>query len=276
MIDFQKLYNKFVDEWIEKNADKYNTEEEIAQAVWDIYEDWLNTPFEELGGLTPKEYFAQIQDPKALVDMLVDYVSGKKDVPGALLDRIAEVQDAAPYLMEIVKREKNDELTMYAINLLNELGSPEPFDIYINWIFDPNMTKDLRDIAAEVLSGNALTVKDKILNRLAGADFSAKEYASDILVKCPKDDRIFELLKELFLSQTNYQLYANYLGQYGDERAIEFLLEAAKTCDYISFIEIRNAVEELGGEFNIERDFSQDKDYQKIKSESLKAKKSGH
>lgn len=271
MIDFQKLFDDFVDEWIEKNSENYVTEEEIAQAVADVYEDWCNTRFKELDGLTPREYFAKIENPKELVDMLIGYTADKEEVPGVLLERISEVQGAVPYLMEIIKREKNDELTMYAINLLNELSSSEPFDIYIDWIFNPKMDKDLRDIASEILAENATAVKDRVLARLKDADFSSKEYASDILVKCAKDDRIFELLKELFLSKTNYQLYANYLGQYGDERAIDILLEAAKTCDYISFIEIRNAVEELGGEFNVERDFSQDKDFQKLTPQSLKS-----
>ncbi|HEY8418893.1 MAG TPA: hypothetical protein VIL03_00425 [Clostridia bacterium] len=271
MINFQKLFDDFVNEWIEKNAHKYTTEEEIAQAVADVYEEWCNCRFKELGDLTPREYFAKIENPKELVDMLIGYTAGKEDVPAVLLERIAETQGCVPYLVEIVKRQKNDELTMYAINLLNELSSSEPFDIYIEWIFNPNMDKDLRDIASEILAENAPAVKDRVLARLKDADFSSKEYASDILVKCPKDDRIFELLKELFLSKTNYQLYANYLGQYGDERAIDILLEAAQTCDYISFLEIRNAVEELGGEFNVERDFSQDKDYQKIKPQSFKS-----
>jgi len=82
---------------------------------------------------------------------------------------------------------------------------------------------------------------------------------------------VVALLKELFLSKSNYQLYANYLGQYGDERAIDILLEAAKTCDYISFLEIRNAVEQLGGEFDIERDFSQDKDFKKLNPQYFKS-----
>lgn len=271
MIDFQKLYSEFIDKWIEQNAGKYTTEEEIAQAVADVYEDWCNHPYQELNGLTPREYFANIDDAQALVNMLIGYIIGNEEVPGILLDRIAEEPKAVPYLVEILKTQENEELIMYAVNLLNELSSPEPFDIYIEWIFDSSTKKDLRDLAAEVLAENALIVKDRILAKLIDADFLSKEYASDILVKCPKDERIFDLLKELFLSKSNYQLYANYLGQYGDERAIDILLEAAKTCDYISFLEIRNAVEQLGGEFDIERDFSQDKDFKKLNPQYFKS-----
>ncbi|HHW90342.1 MAG TPA: hypothetical protein GX745_05530 [Clostridiales bacterium] len=265
MIDFQKLYHEFMDEWIEKNAGKYTDEDEISQAVADAYEEWLNHSYQELNGLSPRQYFANIDDPKALMDMLIGYSICNEEIPSVLLDRIVEVQGATPYLTDILKRQKNDELTMYAINILNEMSSEEPFDIYIDWIFNPEIDKDLRDIAAEVLAENALRVKDRVVNKLKDADFSSKEYASDILVRCPKDERIFNLLKELFLSAVNYQLYANYLGQYGDERAVKLLLEAAKTCDYISFLEIRNAVEQLGADFGVERDFSQDKYFQKLK-----------
>ena len=268
MIDFQKLYHEFMDEWIEKNAGKYATEDEISQAVADAYEEWCNRQYLELGGLSPKQYFARIDDPKALVDMLIGYSIGKEDIPSVLLDRIIEVKGVVPYLMDIIKRQKNDELTMYAINILNEMSSEEPFDIYIDWIFNPEIDKGLRDIAAEILAENALLVKDRVLDRLKDADFSSKEYASDILVRCPKDERIYNLLKELFLSAVNYQLYANYLGQYGDERAVVILLEAAKTCDYISFLEIRKAVEQLGADFDVERDFSQDIYFQKLTDKS--------
>ncbi|HEY8389534.1 MAG TPA: hypothetical protein VIL26_01065 [Clostridia bacterium] len=269
MIDFHKLYHEFINEWIEKNSSNYVTEDEIEDAVSILYEEWCNHPYKELDGLTPKEYFSKIEDPKTLVDMFVGYSAGGDDIPTLLLDRICEVRGTIPFLMDILKREKSDELTMYAVNLLNEMQCVEPFDIYLNWIFDSKQDKDLRDLASEVLAESAEAVKDKVLAKLDGADFSSKEYASDILVHCSHDERIFTLLKEMFLSKTNIQLYANYLGQYGDERAIEILTEEAKTCNYICFIEIRNAIEELGGELNIERDFSQDKDFQKIKNIKL-------
>lgn len=264
MIDFHKLYHEFIDEWIEQNAGTFQTEDEIEDAVTVAYEKWCNHPYKELGGLSPKGYFSKIEDPKILIYMLIGY--SNEDIPAVLLDRICEVKGTVPFLIDILKRQKSDELTMYAVNLLNEMQCTEPFDIYLDWIFDSSQDKDLRDLASEVLAENSDLVKDKVLSKLEDADFSSKEYACDILIHCEHDERIFSLLKEMFLSKVNLQLYANYLGQYGDERAIEFLTEQAKTCDYISFIEIRNAVEELGGELNIERDFSQDKDYKKIKS----------
>ena len=266
MIDFHKLYHEFIEQWIEKNAGSFVTEDEIQDAVAISYEEWCNHPYEELSGLSPKEYFAKIEDPKELIDILVGYSLGGEDIPAVLLDRICEIKETVPFLVDILKRQKSDELTMYAVNLLNEMQCSEPIDIYIDWIFDPNQDKDLRDLASEVLMESFDLVKDKVLSKLKDADFSSKEYASDILVHCAHDERIFLLLKEMFLSNVNLQLYANYLGQYGDERAIKFLTEQAKTCDYISFIEIKNAVEELGGELEIERDFSQDKDLKKIKS----------
>ena len=267
MIDFDKLFHVYMDNWIENNVSKFTTEDEMMDAASDAYVEWCNHPFKELDGLTPKEYFERISDPKVLIEMFVSYSENDYKEPLLLLDRICEVKETVPFLIDILKREKSDELTMYTVNILNEMQCAEPFNLYLDWIFDPKQDKDLRDLVNEVLVENSQEVKDKVLLKLKDADLSSKEYASDILVNCDEhNEQIFDLLKEMFLSKTNLQLYANYLGQYGDERAIEFLKNEAKTCDYISFIEIRNAVEQLGGELDIERDFSHDKDFKKIKS----------
>ena len=60
-------------------------------------------------------------------------------------------------------------------------------------------------------------------------------------------------------------LYAGYLGKLGDDRALEPLMDAAEGNDinYVDFIEIRNAIERLGGEAPI-REFNDDPTYQAV------------
>lgn len=265
MIDFHALYHQFMDKWIEKNSGKYVDDDEIADAIALAYEDWCNTSLPELNNISPRGYFDTFSNPEQLVNMMIEYFKINEDIPALLMDRITQIKGTVPFLVNLLKREKNDELTMYAVNILNEMDASEPYNLYIEWIFDIKQNNDLRDIATEVLSENYEQVADKILGKLDNADISSKIYAADILSNCKPDDRIYNLLIELFLSDINKQLYASYLGKYGDIRAIEPLTEVARSCDYIVFIEIRNAIEQLGGELKIERDFSFDSDYQKIK-----------
>lgn len=265
MINFHELYHKFMDEWIEKNSGKITDEDEIADAVAIAYEKWCDSPLSELNFVSPRQYFDNFSDPENLIKTMLEYYNNFDDIPALLMDRITQIKGTIPFLVDILKREKNDELTMYAVNILNEMDASEPYNLYIEWIFDKKQNNDLRDIASEVLSENYEYVSDKILSKLDNADNSSKVFAADILSNCKHDDRIYNLLLELFLSNTNTQLYANYLGKYGDARAIEPMTEIAKNCDYISFVEIRNAIEQLGGELDIERDFSTDSYYNKLK-----------
>ena len=79
------------------------------------------------------------------------------------------------------------------------------------------------------------------------------------------DDRIFELLIEVL--EVNIPYGAQLLSAYDDPRAIELLSEKAETCDYADYIELRNAVEALGGELTLRFNWDNDSSYKKIKGE---------
>ena len=62
---------------------------------------------------------------------------------------------------------------------------------------------------------------------------------------------------------------ASYLAAYGDSRALPVLLEriAAEDINFLEFRELKYAIEALGGEYNEERDFSNDPAYLEFLSE---------
>lgn len=266
MIDFDKLFHDFLEQWYEKNLPLYEDLDELEEREDDVYEEWCTTPAEDLGGLSPRQYFEKITDAKDLMDMFFQYYNEGYELPAPLLDQISQTPSCEPYLMSILQNAKVDDLTMYSVNILSEMGSSAPFDLYIKWVMDDKMEKELRDVAGEVLSENYEKVAEKLLKLIPYASPSAEEYLCDVLVKVKGNDDIYNLLKKKFLSGDNYQLYAAYLGQYENEEAIPILKEVAKICDYLSFIEIRNSIERLGGECDIERDFSNDPYFKKIKS----------
>ena len=61
-------------------------------------------------------------------------------------------------------------------------------------------------------------------------------------------------------------LYAGYLASYGDDRALPVLLEHIRRSDidFVTFQELKFAIEALGGEYTEQRDFSEDESYKKI------------
>jgi hypothetical protein len=83
----------------------------------------------------------------------------------------------------------------------------------------------------------------------------------------PFDERSYELVLEKFLySETNKAFYASCLGKLGSEKALPYLEEALRYdgIKYFDYVSIKNAVEALGGEVMIDRDFSGDKDYESL------------
>ena len=65
-------------------------------------------------------------------------------------------------------------------------------------------------------------------------------------------------------------LFAGYLAKLGDDRALPDLTAAAqeKKLPYLTFIEIRNAIEQLGGTCP-ERDYEDDPEYEALRELDL-------
>ncbi|MDR3319007.1 MAG: hypothetical protein LBS99_06165 [Clostridiales bacterium] len=264
MIDFDKSFAAYLKKWYAENADKL-TPDEMEERINSVYEAWADTRDAKLG-VVPREYFAAIKDGARLVALLFEYTAGKLPPPNILLDRIAEAPGAENALHNALldpKLETSDK--MLAVNLLGERGSEAEYRLYADWIFDPKIDTELRELAAEILAEHADAVAEYMIARLGGADYEAKDWASCVLVNYPSDNRVYALLMEMFLTGENRQLYAVYLGRYGDERAVPQLCEAAKTCDYVTYSEIMNALERLGSDAEIKRDFSRDVNYRKLK-----------
>ena len=80
------------------------------------------------------------------------------------------------------------------------------------------------------------------------------------------DEDVFYWLVTMLQRAEDVPTYAGLLGRYGDAAAIDILKRFASEVDinYVEFVEIRNAVEELGGEMTEEKDFSDDPYYKYI------------
>ncbi|MBQ3305509.1 MAG: hypothetical protein IJH03_13355, partial [Clostridia bacterium] len=63
-------------------------------------------------------------------------------------------------------------------------------------------------------------------------------------------------------------LYASFLGKLGDPRAIDAMKPFLTLTDigYLDYIELRNAIEELGGDPGEERTFYGDPDYEAMRN----------
>ena len=276
IIDFDSKFKSFLENWMISNKNKLENPEEAELEAFDIYAEWINTPADWLNGECPAEYFHKIESPAELVRLLSEYINMEIGVPDLLLDAISEHGDAAKNdLLKLfkceynIKKENEDECRMLAINLLAELDDTFLFDDYIDLLFDPESSEETANLIAERFEFAEKEVAEKIITRLKDVrDEEIEMRCMDVLVNFPGDERIYKKLIEMFNEYSNTSLLAAYLGKYGDERAIRILIEALdwQEINYLDYIEIRHAIEELGREVEHSRHFEGDPFYESLKN----------
>ncbi len=270
LIDFEQKFSEHLKEYEQKNILDDDKLEEIAP---DLYLSWLDSPKDWLSGKSPKSYFKAFDAP-GLIESLGSYILSDIAIPGVLLNRIADTKEEThPFLISLLKNyegDKSDEIKTIVVRLIEEMDMRHPYDYYIETIAFSDTGNDFTEACAQELKESGADYKNKIL---IAYEKSNNDYSSncflDILTDLPYDERTYSHVLDKFLySADKKAFYASCLGKLGNDKAIPFLEEAIKQEDivYYDYISIKNAIEELGGEINIDRDFSGDKDYESLKN----------
>lgn len=264
IIDFDKMFEKFLISWFKDNAKNYESIDKMEEDAPNIYLKWMDTINLELG-VKPKDYFLDLT-AKELVECLKEYIDKNIPVSDILCDTIVDNKDSEKALFDAIKESNNNEFILLCCNMLNELQSTLPFDLYIEWI-TKEADQELQEIAVEILTEYASSVKEKLLGKINEANDEVKRSIADILYR-EKDEKIYDLLVELFKKDIDTALYAAYLGKHGNEKALDILITKIKSQDinYVEFLELKNAIESLGGDTTeFERNFEEDNYYKALK-----------
>jgi len=273
VINFDEHFADFMSEWTKNHQDQYESFDEMEEDMPRIYMAFLNTRAKWLGNVTPGAYFTQFEDPKVLVDWMAQYCEEGVPVPDLLLEQITAVgRPCEKRLLELLKDEDaSEEARMIAVNLLREMESPLPKMLYIHWQLDRDGRDELKDNALESLTEMGECVVQPILQELPKANKDGEEALLEVLSHFPGNEQIFRLAIKLFRERKEKRaLFAGYLCKLGDDRALPDLIGAAgeEKLPYLDFIEIRNAIEELGGVCP-ERDYDDDPEYEALKDLDL-------
>ncbi len=268
LIDFGQLFENFLKKKVAENPDL--TPHKMEHMMPKLYDEWENASCRELTGKSPKEFLYELDDPETLVELLkINSDSG--NIEQILVDRIVLCKECAPFLIQAIKENRNETLGITCVEILREYENVLPTELYLDMIENHEPDEELQETIIESLKENAAIVSNEIYSRLEDADERVKTIYAEILLDAPKDDRTYNLLVELFSSGDNIPLYAQYLGQYGDERCVAMLYRALDNCKYSDFLEIKNAIERMGGLVDDEyRDFSEDATYIQIKNNGKK------
>ncbi len=271
-IDFDAKFASFTSEWVKNHAGDYRNYDAMEADMPRVYMLFLNTPAKWLDGVTPGAYFTQYDDAKYLVDWLVEYCRREIPVPDMLLEQIQTVGKPCERRLLALLKEENEDVTeearMTAIGLLRDMESTLPKMLYITWQLDRAQKDDLADNALDSLRDMGPAVVQPILQELPKANAAGQEALLDVLVNYPGPQQVFDLAIRLFNENPKRRaLFASYLGKLGDDRALPVLMAAAKdeNCRYIDFIELRSAIEALGGEAP-NKEFDEDAEYAALRA----------
>lgn len=266
MIDFDKLFEDYFADWEKTNSSKFENPDEMEAMLPDVYAEWADKPCKELNGLSPKGYFENVGSGKELADMFFKFLNAGIGAPVLMADAMEKHNDAGDLIAAYIKKENLPEVNIECINMLNECGFTHPLNEYISWIKDGNVSDDLVELAVETLKENANIVSDKLFPMIKDATEKQKEIICEILINAEKNDKTYALLEDLFINGENLPFYAGLIAAYGDERFSSILYAALDECNYFEFIEIRNAIEAIGGIVDDSyRDFSDDPYYKALK-----------
>ena len=253
LIDFDARFTQYLHTWMEAHANEYQSLNEMEQEVPNVFLAFINTPAEWLDDISPGAYFTQFDDGKDLVDWLVLYSKNNMSIPSLLIDRIIEVGLPCEKRLLLVIKDSQvpREARMVAIAILREMESTAPKAFYCHYLETLEQADDISENIIESLHQMGPAAVKPLTDILFRATPAGQDAILDVLVNYPCSEKTLKLLITKFVSNPDKRaLYAAYLGKLGDERALDPLIEAASDAalPYHDYIEIRCAVERLGGE----------------------------
>lgn len=265
-IDFDKLFENFADKYYGAHSAEYDNPDEFARDLDKVYHIWATSPQTVLGGISPSEFFNRIPT-RELVDILKGSCVGDLNPNSLLFDRIATEPSLLPELKKIALAATDEKLLLVTLSLIKEQGGGGD-EFYLSML-ERDIAADAKEECIEMLCDSAEKVKSELLRRAnATDDINKKEEYAEILTFCNAgDDDILSFLRSLLAIDSNVAYVAALIGRYGDERACADLYKLLDDCNFAEFLEIRNAIEQLGGAVDAHyRDFSDDPLYKVLKN----------
>ncbi|MCL2861639.1 MAG: hypothetical protein FWE22_04435 [Firmicutes bacterium] len=123
ILDFDKLFEAHLINYFNENEDKFSSVSEFEALVPSIYNEWATTPSDALGGITPFNFFENIEKIDELISILVGTSCEELNPCSLLLDRIVKVPECINGLFDILNGEYSDKQKTIVAQLLVEMDA---------------------------------------------------------------------------------------------------------------------------------------------------------
>lgn len=267
--DFDAKFFEYAQTWMALHPGL--TEKQVEESYNEIMLNFLNAPAKWLNGEKPGEYFARYDQPKDLLKLVEEYDKRDIGLPEPLYARIVALGEVCAERLTAIASDsdKPESLRASAIALLRDIGTDVPRALFVDLASKCKEPNELSEMASDILSASDESVVDELLARYESAPEYAQMLILDICCNFPQHEGLFELLLSKLRNRPDDRAYyASLLGKLGDDRAIEPLKGFLSLSDltYLDYIELRNAIESLGGDAGDERTFYGDPDYEAMRN----------
>ncbi len=269
-IDFSGMFRAMVAQRLHEHPDIDEMgAEELAE---ELYGEWAEAADARLGGLSPRQWFARMRDPREVIACMEDYACARMEAPELLIERILAggVEMAEPLERLALDADKPAALRAQAFEILRDVAPEAVRRMAAPIELGAEQGEPLAEVAAGALGEMAEDAqREELLRGYEGASEYARMLILEVLCNFSGDDRIYMLMRDMLLGCPERRAFAaKLLGRLGDARAIEPLtgLIGMSDLSYFEYLEIRNAIEALGGEIEEEREFYGDSDYEYMRN----------
>ena len=267
--DFDAKFYDYARAWMAMRPGM--TEKQVEDSYNEIMLNFLNAPAKWLDGEKPGEYFLRYSEPKDLLKLLEEYDKRDIGLPEPLYSRVVSVgQPCVPGLMRMAgDADRPESLRATALAILRDIDSDDARDLYVDLVCRGGEEDEIGEMAADILSDGDGREIEALLQRYDAAGEFGQQRILGVCANFPGDDRILGYMLDKLRNRPEQRaLYASFLGKLGDPRAIEAMTPFLSLTDigYLDYIELRNAIEELGGDPGEERTFYGDPDFEAMRN----------
>ena len=121
--------------------------------------------------------------------------------------------------------------------------------------------------AYEYLMEDCEPILEDMISKIYTLEGETGKMLMEVLAEYKGNKAIFMGLVSYLYKGEDVALFARLIGAYGDEQGVEVLKTFCENYEpnYNEYMELRNAVEELGGDFDLKQDFFDDPLYRYLK-----------
>lgn len=137
----------------------------------------------------------------------------------------------------------------------------------LNTMLDESLSYATRLEAYEYLLEDCEPIVEDMIEKIYTLEGETGKMLMEVLAEYKGNKAIFMGLVSYLYKGEDVALFARLIGSYGDEQGIEVIKTFCENYEpnYNEYMELRNAVEELGGDFDLKQDFSDDPFYRFLK-----------